>query len=131
MRTESKANEEVIRAVSDAELPPEFKKFDKPLGLEQHVFNIILIGILGHGSIIYFFFYLAPFGYVPMGSVLLGKLYQDIRREFCPLSEYNFVYQSLPMTALLDRYKFFSYVLLALICRNYLWVLDRTWYNGW
>lgn len=55
---------EKVTVVEESELPPEFKRVEKPLGLEQHHFNIVAVGTLPHAAVLYYFLYLIPSGLV-------------------------------------------------------------------
>lgn len=70
----NKAESIHIKAVPNSELPPEFKLFDKPFGMEQHHVNFLFSGVLTHACCLYYIFYLFPFGYVPRFSLVMGEL---------------------------------------------------------
>ncbi|CAL8142140.1 unnamed protein product [Orchesella dallaii] len=61
---------EDIKPVAANELPPEFKKFDKPLGVEQHVYNQILVLYMTHTCILITVLYYLPFGIVSPWTIV-------------------------------------------------------------
>ncbi|CAL8070692.1 unnamed protein product [Orchesella dallaii] len=68
-------NKEDIKPVSASELPPEFKKFDKPFGLEQHEFNRIFIGYITQTCLLISYFYFIPFGIISPWFIVINGIY--------------------------------------------------------